>query len=148
MEIGFYHLQRTALADALARLLERALAAGHRALVKAPSEAEAERLTVALWTYGEGSFLPHGNAKDGHAEEQPIWLTALDENPNRADLLCQIGGAEMADIAGFRRVLDLFDGNDPDAVAAARTRWRRYKTAGHEISYWSQKTGGGWERKV
>lgn len=147
-EIGFYHLERTTLGEALPRLLEKAVAAGYRILLKTPGEAEAERLNLLLWTYGQGSFLPHGTAKDGWEAEQPIYLTAGDEVPNGADLACQVGGAEADALDRFKRALDVFDGTDPDAVAAARDRWKRYKAAGHALTYWQQKPGSGWERKA
>ena len=146
-EVSFYHLQRSSLIEALPRLLERALGAGFRVLLKTPSAAETERLNLALWTYGQGSFLPHGSAKDGFSDEQPIYLTDGPEVPNGADLLCQIGGAEAA-LDPFRRCLDLFDGSDPDAVAAARDRWKRYAATGHVLSYWQQNEAGGWEKKA
>jgi DNA polymerase-3 subunit chi len=149
VEIGFYHLTRATLEEALPRLLERALGAGHRILVKAPSPTEVERLNKLLWTYGEASFLPHGSAADGWEAEQPIYLTAGDENPNGADLGCQCGGAEFAATEGLKRILDLFDGGDEAAVAAARDRWRRYKAAGHVLKYWQQNPDGRWaERKA
>jgi DNA polymerase-3 subunit chi len=148
-EIGFYHLTRSSIGEALPRLLERAVAAGHRILVRAASEAEVERLNSLLWTYGEASFLPHGSAEDGWSAEQPVYLTADDEVPNGAKLGCQCGGAEFAEIGQFARVLDLFDGGDEDAVAAARDRWRRYKAGGHALTYWQQSPTGGWaERKA
>lgn len=148
-EIGFYHLTRSTLGEALPRLLERALAAGHKILLKAPNPAEVERLNKLLWTYDPNSFLPHGSAEDGWAAEQPIYLTAGDENPAGAGLGCQCGGAELSGVEGFNRVLDLFDGGDEDAVSAARDRWRRYKAAGHKLTYWQQNPNGGWaERKA
>ena|ERR1700761_4390321 len=147
-EIGFYHLQRSPLEEALPRLLEKALGAGMRALVRAPNEAEGERLALQLWTFDAGSFLPHGSAKDGHAADQPIYLTAADENPNGAELLAQVGGAEMPEVANFKRCLDLFDGGDDDQLSAARARWKRYQAAGHQLTYWQQKPNGGWERKA
>ena len=41
----------------------------------------------------------------------------------------------------------MFDGNDADAVEAARERWRRAKAAGHTLTYW-QQTETGWEKKA
>ena len=147
-EIGFYHLQRSPLEEALPRLLEKVLGAGMRAVVRAPDEAQVERLVLQLWLYDAGAFLPHGSAKDGRAGEQPIYLTATDENPNGAELLAQVGGAEMADLGGYKRCLDLFDGGDDDQLTSARARWKRYLAAGHQLTYWQQKPNGGWERKV
>jgi len=147
VEIGFYHLDRTPLDEALPKLLEKALGSGARVLLRAPDSATVDRLNRLLWTYGEASFLPHGSAAEGWPEQQPIYLTAQDENPNGADILAQVGGATMADLTPFRRVLDLFDGTDPIALDAARARWRDYKQAGHVLTYWQQKPQGGWEKK-
>ena len=94
------------------------------------------------------SDLPHGSAVEGHAPQQPIWLTAADENPNGATFLFLTDGAQSAKIADFKRAFDLFDGRDPDAVTAARERWRRCKEAGFALTYWQQTDAGGWERKA
>ena len=56
-------------------------------------------------------------------------------------------GAVAADVGEFDRCLDLFDGNDPDAVAAARERWKTHKAAGHGVTYWAQNEAGGWEKR-
>ncbi|MFQ5784371.1 MAG: DNA polymerase III subunit chi [Alphaproteobacteria bacterium] len=146
-EVGFYHLQTTPLERALPRLLAKAHEAGMRALVLAGSDERIEALDAALWTFDQGSFLPHGSARDGSAEDQPIYLTTAEENPNGATLLVLVDGMEPAFLDGFARCLDLFDGNDAEAVAAARARWTRLKEAGHDLTYWQQTQSGGWERK-
>jgi DNA polymerase-3 subunit chi len=58
----------------------------------------------------------------------------------------QLEGAETARMVDFARVFDLFDGNDPEAVAAARGRWTAAKGAGHALTYWQQGERG-WKRK-
>ncbi|HXV23548.1 MAG TPA: DNA polymerase III subunit chi [Alphaproteobacteria bacterium] len=147
-EIGFYHLTRTPLERALPALLEKALAAGMRAVVMAGSEERIEALNQLLWSYEERSFLPHGSKRDGRPERQPVWLTTEDENPNGADCLVLTDGAVSTRVGAFRRCLDLFDGQDPDAVEAARLRWKDWKAAGHELSYWQQDESGRWQRKA
>ena len=145
-EIGFYHLISTPLERALPKLLERAFAQGHRIVVRAGSSERAEYLCAALWTYEEAAFLPHGSVSDGHAAEQPIWLTHREENPNGASILVLVDGVEAEDLQSYTRCADLFDGSDADAVEAARGRWRRARDAGHTLTYW-QQTPTGWERK-
>ncbi len=147
-EIGFYHLDRMPLDEVLPKLLEKALGSGARIVLRAPDAGAVERINRLLWTYGQSSFLPHGSAVDGRSEEQPIYLTAQDENPNGADILVQVEGAEAGDLPGYRRVLDLFDGGNAEALAAARARWRAYKEAGHLLTYWQQKPQGGWDKKA
>jgi DNA polymerase III subunit chi len=146
-EIGFYHLSSTPLERSLPRLLERAGTQGYRVVVRAASPERVEHMSAILWTYGEATFLPHGTARDGNSAIQPIWLTHGIENPNGASMLVLVDGVEAADIGSYARCADLFDGNDPGAVEAARARWRRAREAGHTLTYW-QQTAAGWERKA
>jgi DNA polymerase-3 subunit chi len=146
-EIGFYHLTRSPLERALPRLLEKAFASGARIVVMAGSEERVDALDQVLWTYDPASFLPHGAARDGEAPEQPIWLTSEDENPNEAAILVLTDGATSDKVAEYARCLEMFDGNDEDAVTAARARWRDYDAAGHALTYWQQTERGGWEKK-
>lgn len=145
-EVAFYHLQAAPLDQVLPRLLEKTLAAGKRAVVIAGSKARVEALAGVLWTYRPDSWLPHGSAEDGEAEQQPVWLTERDENPNAATFLFLVDGADSAAIAAFERCFDLFDGNDAAAVAAARTRWQARKSEGHRVTYWQQSANGSWQQ--
>ncbi len=146
-EVGFYHLTRTPLERALPRLLEKVAGVGRRAVVLTGSPERAEALNALLWTYDADSFLPHGTVRDGNADRQPIWLTALDENPNGATVLVLVDGMVSPHLEAYERCLDLFDGNDPEAVLAARDRWRVAKEAGHSLTYWQQTEQGGWQSK-
>lgn len=153
-EIGFYHLTRTPLEQALPRLLGRVLQQGGRAMVLCGSAERVAALDSALWLSPDPDWLPHGVAGAagplGDPAPQPIWLTAEDAGeagaPNGARYLFLVDGAESARLALFDRVLDLFDGNDTAAVAAARRRWSAAKAAGHALSYWQQGPRG-WERR-
>jgi len=144
-EIGFYHLTRSTLAQALAPLLARTLAAGQRALVLGPSPAGLDVLSAALWA--QPTWLPHGTAADGDADLQPIWLSVEVDPLNGARYLFRIDGATTDGIKGYDRVFDLFDGNDAPAVAAARVRWKTSKDAGHALVYWRQ-TESSWQRNA
>ena len=147
-DVSFYHLQRSNLEDALPKLLELTLKAGKRALIRTGSAERAEALNAFLWTYDNESWLPHGAAKEGHAEDQPIWLTADNDNPNSAAFIFLTDGVEASDVNGFERCFDLFDGNDDNSVAAARDRWKQLKEAGHELHYWQQDENGKWVEKA
>jgi len=145
-EIAFYHLEQWPLERALPMLLEKTLAAGKRALVLAASEARIESLNGALWTYDAASWLPHGSSRDGDDEEQPVWLAVDGDNANSADYLFLTDGATHSALDGFERCFVLFDGNDSSALEAARAQWRELKDTSHELAYWRQGAGGGWEK--
>jgi DNA polymerase-3 subunit chi len=146
-EIRFYHLQRQRLEDALPALLEKGRERGHRIVVLAATPERVRALDALLWTYRPESFLAHGSAASGMAEDQPIWLTASEECPNGADMLVLVEGAE-ADVTRYALCCEMFDGLDEEAVAAARGRWARYKEAGHGLTYWQQGERGGWEKRA
>ena len=130
-EISFYHLLHTPLERALPKLIEKVLESGARAVIRTGSAERAEALNGAL-----------------NAPAQPVWITPDEENPNGADILVLTDGAESAEVASYRRCLEMFDGRDAAAVEAARLRWAAYKEAAHDLAYWQQTEAGGWEKKA
>lgn len=152
-EVGFYHLTRSSLAEALPPLLGRTLDAGERALVRCVDAAQVAALDEALWKVKTPAWLPHGTRAMGHGPRQPIWLTEGADVPNGATFLFLADGGPSAGEAAwdagqltmFRRIFDLFDGADVDAVQRARQRWRAAKEAGHTLVYWQQEARG-WKR--
>lgn len=145
-EVWFYHLERTGLEQALPELLEKTLARGWKAIVRATRSERLESLDSLLWSYREESFLPHGPAQEPGAARQPILLTTGFDNPNGADALFLIDGAEPGELAGYARCVVLFDGGDEAQLAAARGQWSAAKAKGLSISYWKQQARG-WEKQ-
>jgi DNA polymerase-3 subunit chi len=147
-EIRFYHMTRGSLETVLPTMLDRTVDRdGRRAVVIAGSSERVEVLNSHLWTYNERSFLAHGSREDGYAEDQPIWLTDRDENPNGAVVAFLADGVQIAEPGRFDLVCYLFDGTDPNAVDGARARWRHYKDAGHDLVYYQQDDRGAWHRR-
>jgi DNA polymerase-3 subunit chi len=146
-EVLFYHLERRGLADVLPPLVEKTVERGWRAVVQAVTPAAVKDLDTLLWTYRDDSFLPHGTAADGHASAQPVYLTDTDDNPNGATVRFLVDGATIADASAYARIVHLFDGRNPDAVAAARAEWKAAKAAGYTLTYWQQDDTGRWQKK-
>lgn len=146
-EAWFYHLERTSLEQALPELLERTLQRGWKALVRVRDADRMQHLDSWLWTYRDESFLPHAPDDEQDAARQPILLTRGFDNPNRADALFLVDGAEPGDLAGFARCVVLFDGADEAQLAVARAQWSAVKATGVAVSYWKQQARG-WERQA
>lgn len=146
-EVLFYHLERQPLERVLPALLEKTLERGWRAVVQSGSEERLEALDLALWTYKEESFLPHGTRKDGSAEAQPVYLTTSDDNPNGAGVRFLVDGGEASSFEGVARLVYLFDGRDPQATERARRQWQGAKAAGCAVTYWRQTEEGRWEKQ-
>lgn len=149
-EAVFYHLLRKPLEKALPELLEKSYERGWRVVVQAASEERVDALDAHLWTYRDDNFLPHGTARDSEAAgQQPILLTTADHNPNGATVRFLIDGVPLPpDASAYDRLVLIFDGEDEDAVAAARLRWGEAKAQGFEVTYWQPDEQGRWVKKA
>jgi DNA polymerase-3 subunit chi len=146
-EMLFYHLEHQPLERVLPTLLEKSLERGWRVVVQASSEERIEALDAHLWTFRDDSFLPHGTWREAEARSQPILLTVNPDNPNGATVRFLIEGAMIPENAeAYQRIVLIFDGEDSDAVAAARERWRESKAKGFDVTYWQTDGEGRWQR--
>ena len=148
-EILFYHLKGQTVEQVLPPLLQKSLERGWRVVVQASSDERVDGLDAHLWTWRDDTFLPHGTWRDSEAAEHPILLTVNEGNPNRAGVRFLVEGAPMPeDAASYNRLVLLFDGEDPEAVETARTRWSEAKAAGFDVTYWQADERGRWQRQA
>ncbi len=148
-EILFYHLHRQPVEKVLPALLEKSLERGWKAVVQGASEERIEALDAHLWTYRDDGFLPHGTWREPEAASQPVLLTMNEINPNGASVRFLIDGAPVpADAGAYERIVVLFDGEDEDALKAAREHWTEAKAQGFEGTYWQLDEGGRWAKKA
>lgn len=151
-ETLFYHLERRALEDILPGLVEKSLERGWRAVIKTDSSERSDALDNLLWTYDDQSFLAHAQSGDGESARQPVLITVEDENPNRAQILFFVGGAQPADwknpgLSSLARMVMLFDGRDAAMLDSARAAWKQAKEAGHDVTYWKESASGKFEKQ-
>jgi DNA polymerase-3 subunit chi len=148
-EFLFYHLQAQPVEKVLPVLLERSLERGWRVVVQASAEERVDAHDAHLWTYRDDGFLPHGTFREATAADQPVLLTVSDHNPNAAAVRFLIDRAPVPEDADhYDRVVLLFDGEDDEAVAEARERWKAAKARGFEVTYWQADPNGRWQRRA
>lgn len=147
-EVHFYHLQKQPLEKALPLLLEKCLERGWKCVVQAASSERVEALDAVLWTYRDDSFLAHSPDREPEAAQNPVVLTSKDVNPNEASVRFLVDGAAAGNLGAYERAIYLFDGNDPDAVDAARDNWKEAQGEGFETVYWQQDANGRWQKKA
>jgi DNA polymerase III subunit chi len=147
-EVLFYHLQNMSLESVLPPLLEKSLERGWRVVVQSTSQERAEALDAHLWTYRDDSFLPHATSRATGLADQPIVLAAEEGNPNGANVRFLIDNAELpADSESYERMVLVFNGDDADSLAAARSAWTVCKSRGFEVTYWQADERGRWQRR-
>jgi DNA polymerase-3 subunit chi len=147
-EILFYHMQGQKLENVLPALLEKSLERGWKVVVQGSTDERIEALDAHLWTYRDDGFLPHGTWRESEAAQQPVLLTSNDGNPNGATVRFLVDRAPLpADVERYQRIVLVFDGDDEDAVAAARAHWSDVRAKGFEATYWQADERGRWTKK-
>jgi DNA polymerase III subunit chi len=147
-EVLFYHLQNMSLESVLPPLLEKSLERGWRVVVQSTSQERTDALDAHLWTYRDDSFLPHATWRSGDLADQPIVLAVEEGNPNGANVRFLIDNADLpADSEGYERMVLVFNGDDADSLAAARSAWTACKSRGFDVTYWQVDERGRWQRR-
>lgn len=144
MEVAFYHCLVTSVEEALLTIVEKILSQKERAVIMTPSEARLLFLDQYLWNQKPDSFYPHGTAKDGFCEDQPLYLTNQEIVPNGAQFLILLDGAETKDPCHYKRVIEIFNGGNEEEVCLARQKWQSYKKLDLSLIYFRQNENRSW----
>ncbi len=134
--IDFYLLDDPApngVALLACRLAEKAFLLGHRIYIQAASEEQAETLDNLLWTFKQGSFLPHARQPGSDGKTAPIIIGHTGEPQSDAQVLINLGVEMPANYPRFERVAELVGPGDA-ARQPARLRFRAYRDGGCELN--------------
>ena len=109
------------------RVTEKAYLAKQKVLVLLEDAEALRRFDELLWTFGDGSFVPHDAvAVAGAACEAPVALTTGLLPAGQADVLINLSGSVPPFFEGFSRVGEFLDAR-PEVRAAGRERFKFYR---------------------
>lgn len=149
-DIWFYHLESTALEQALPDLLEKVVSRGWKAYVHfgvgSLEDDKIQALDQHLWTYNPASFLAHGREGDDLDAQQPILLGTSGRMTNAPDVYVSVAPVDLPDVDGLQRCLLVFEGGDDAHLGWARGQWKSLKARGASLAYWKQNDLGRWEK--
>lgn len=115
------------------RLVDKAYRLGHRVYLLAPDAATAETLDELLWTFSQGSFVPHAlNPPDAEREDSPVLIGHGEPPAAFHDVLVSLADDVPPWFSRFERVAELVDG-DESGKARARERFRFYRERGYPL---------------
>ena len=137
IRVDFYVINSDAPRDRLrtaCRVVEKAYQAGHTVLVWHTDTEELRDFDELLWTFGDGSFVPHEAITAAGFAAAPVLLTSAPLPPGGCDVLVNLAPDVPACVTEARRVAEFIDG-DPARRQAGRARFRTYKDRG-----WSPTT--------
>ena len=132
--VDFYVLSQ-AQPDARLRqacqLAEHAAAQARHVYVQTQSAADARRLDELLWTFRDGSFLPH-EIHAGAAPSHARVLVLLGEMPaprSHRQLLINLRDALPEDLEDYEHIAEIV-AVDPEHKRLARERYKQYRERG------------------
>ena len=116
------------------KLAEKAWRLDNSVYIHAADRAAAEHLDEMLWTFRDGSFVPHGlvDSSDG-TESSPIVIGYGATDVGDRDLLINLCDEIPACIEGFPRVAELVT-SDENCRSLSRQRYAAYRDRGHELN--------------
>ncbi|HTU64777.1 MAG TPA: DNA polymerase III subunit chi [Steroidobacteraceae bacterium] len=109
------------------RVAEKAYLAKQKVVVFSDDASLLPKIDELLWTFGDGSFVPHDTVtRDGAACEAPVALTSGPLPEGTADVLVNLGAAVPPFFEKFGRIAEFLDAR-PEVRAAGRERFKTYR---------------------
>ena len=125
-----FYVSEDAGADARLRLAcrvaEKAYLAKQTVVVLFDDAALLPKFDEMLWTFGDGTFVPHDAVTAEGVCDSPVALTTGPLPADHADVLVNLGGAVPPFFEKFARVAEFLDAR-PEVRAAGRDRFKAYR---------------------
>jgi DNA polymerase-3 subunit chi len=133
LRVDFYILDEssaTARLKLACRLAEKAYLAAQTALVWHTDAEELKAFDEMLWTFMDGSFVPHEMLTAGaSSDETPVLLSAGTAPPADVDIIINLAPDVPGCLSRTRRIAEIIDGDD-SRRRAGRARFKAYRDLG------------------
>jgi DNA polymerase-3 subunit chi len=134
--INFYVLQSSkanARLEFACRLTEKIYNKGHKILLHTADRQQAGMVDDLLWTWKQGSFIPHEVQSDNAVADCPIVINHLpDLQTDMHDVLINLASEIPLFFSQFDRVTEIVDQNE-ETRQSARQRYRFYQDRGYHL---------------
>jgi DNA polymerase-3 subunit chi len=118
------------------KIVDKATQLDHHVFVHVASEDEARQLDELLWTFSQGSFIPHRLVQQPleTPPEEPV-LIGVRQTPTgeRWDVLINLAAEVPEFFSRYQRVAEVVDG-DAARRAESRERYRFYRDRGYKLA--------------
>ena len=115
------------------RLAEKAYKLEHTVHIHTGDKATANRIDELLWTFRDGSFVPHDIVGAGSdASRAPVSVGCDPDYKGSRDLLINLDDVIPSCAGAFPRIAELVTSDD-DSKQKSRRRFVAYRDEGHEL---------------
>ena len=115
------------------RLVEKIYKKGHNILIHVDDLKQAGLIDELLWTWRQGSFVPHELLESGQSPAAPVLISHDPElEPDQNQVLINLAEQVPLFFSRFERVAEIVD-QDEQTRQSARQRYRFYKERGYPL---------------
>ena len=133
--VGFYILSEGSRGNRYTlacRLADKAYRQGRRVFLHTGSDAEARHMDRLLWTFRDGSFVPHGLLGQADPALTPVLIGSGADAEEEHDVLINLHPLVPDFFSRFERLAEPID-QDAETRNAGRVRFRFYKDRGYPL---------------
>jgi len=131
-KVDFYILGTGSSEQMACRLAEKAYGLGNRIYIHTETAQQATHMDELLWTFREGSFVPHEPYQTGNASESPIQIGCHESPETDCEVLINLAAEVPLFFSRFLRVAELI-GTHQNAKVQGRERFRFYRDRGYPL---------------
>ncbi|TNF33910.1 MAG: DNA polymerase III subunit chi [Gammaproteobacteria bacterium] len=134
--VDFYILpdQQTASLNLFTcRLVEKAWQQGNRILIHTASAEHSQQLDDLLWTFNDGSFIPHAISGDDSEAQQPIVISHQSSDGDGFQLLINLSD-QIATQTRIPRIAEIVN-QEPQRKLSGREHFKTYREQGFELHH-------------
>jgi len=114
------------------RLAEKAYSMNHTIYIHTDSSEQAQQIDNLLWTFRDGSFIPHQPHDQHQSETCPVIIGHNHEPESHSEVLINAGDEVPLFFSRFERVAEVVTQDEPQRVQA-RKRFKFYKERGYAL---------------
>jgi DNA polymerase-3 subunit chi len=118
------------------KIVDKATQLDHHVYVHSTSDHEAQKLDELLWTFSQGSFIPHLVVRSEHGTPplEPVLIGVNQPpGPGRWDVLVNLAADVPDFFSRYERVAEVVDAN-ATRREQSRERYRFYRDRGYKLN--------------
>ena len=134
-QVDFYILDERATGNRFllaCRLAEKIYLQGRRVFINTSSVEEQRHMDRLLWTFRQGSFVPHASLDKADPSITPVIVGRQGEAGEESDVMINLALEVPACFSRFERVAEPID-RESQIKAAGRERFRFYRDRGYPL---------------
>ena len=120
------------------RLTEKAYTLGHRVFIRTHDPAETSIVDDMLWTFRQGSFVPHGGRQSKEATPPPVLVDHRYDEQDEFELLINLSEELPPTGQQFERIAEIIN-QDAALKQQGRAHYRQYQQQDYEVQHHQMK---------